>query len=314
VKRAATNYLLLLGVGAIWGSQFMLNELAIAAFPPDVIATGRTVIGFLTLAVLVLATSGRRDQPATTPGRTTAPLWGLYFLIGMFEATLPFYLVAWGQERVDSAIAAILMGTVAIFAIILAALFVKGERLRLGNASGVALGFVGVVVLVGPSALRGLSGSILGELAVLTGALSFAVSLTLIKRLPAEIPVIVKARNILLCASVQIVPLTLVLGRGWALQPTWPAVLAVLALGTLCAGVVYVLFVALIDRAGPTFASFSNFLVPVFGVALGVLFLGEQLTWTDAAALALIILGLAATHLPANKAAQARMRETSSCS
>jgi drug/metabolite transporter (DMT)-like permease len=195
------------------------------------------------------------------------------------------------------------MGTVAIFAIILAAVFVKGERLRLGNALGVALGFAGVVVLIGPGALAGILGSILGELAVLAGALSFAISLLLIKRLPADIPVMVKARNILLCASLQIVPLTLVLERGATLHPTWQAVLAVLALGTLCAGAVYVLFVALIDRAGPTFASFSNFLVPVVGVLLGVLFLGERLEASDLIALALIILGLAATHLPSGQAA-----------
>jgi len=295
------NYLLLLGVGVIWGSQFLLNEFAVAAFTPGVIAAGRALIGFLTLSILVLVTSGDRPPERAKP---TPGLWRHYFLIGLFEATLPFYLIAWGQQRVDSALAAILMGTVAIFAIILAALFVKGERLRLGNALGVGCGFLGVVVLIGPGALRGILDSVLGELAVLGGALSFAISLTLIKRLPSEIPVVVKARNILLCGSVQIVPLTLLLDRGASLHPTWPAALAVLALGTLCAGVVYVLFVALIDRAGSTFASFSNFLVPLVGVLLGVLFLGEQLKATDLIALALIIAGLAATHLPSRKLAR----------
>jgi drug/metabolite transporter (DMT)-like permease len=294
---ATVNYLLLLGVGMIWGSQFMLNEVAIGAFPPAVIAAGRAVIGFLTLLTLVLVAPGNRNPPSDAQ-RPRSGLWAHYFLIGLFEGTLPFYLIAWGQQRVDGAIAAILMGTVAIFAIILAALFVRGERLRLGNALGVALGFLGVVVLIGPATLSGILGSVLGELAVLGGALSFAISLTLIKRLPADIPVVVKARNILACASIQIVPLTLILGQAGALRPTWPAVLAVLALGMLCAGVVYVLFVALIDRAGPTFASFSNFLVPLCGVLLGVLFLGEQLKGTDLVALALIMLGLAATHLP----------------
>jgi drug/metabolite transporter (DMT)-like permease len=298
VAATTVNYLLLLGVGMIWGSQFMLNEFAITAFTPAVIAAGRAVIGFLTLSILVLVTSG--DPPSERPRRG---LWRRYFLIGLFEATLPFTLVAWGQQRVDSALAAILMGTVAIFAIILAAVFVKDEHLRLGNALGVTLGFLGVVVLIGPEALLGILDNVLGELAVLAGALSFAISLLLIKRLPADIPVVVKARNILLCASLQIVPLTLVLDRGNTFDPTWPAVLAVLALGILCAGVVYVLFVALIDRAGPTFASFSNFLVPLVGVLLGVLFLGERPAASDLIALALIIAGLAATHLPAGKLA-----------
>jgi len=296
------NYLLLLGIGMIWGSQFMLNELAIADFPPPVVAAGRTVIGFLTLAVLVALTSSRRNPPPAAQGPATG-LWGQYFLIGIFEATLPFYLVAWGQQHVDSGIAAILMGTVAIFVIVLAVLFVKDERFSLGNVLGVGLGFVGVVVLIGPGALSGLQDHVLGELAILGGALSFAISLTLIKRLPAEIPAIVKARNILLCASIQIVPLTLILTpRAWSVDPTWQAMIAVLALGTLCAGIVYILFVKLIDRAGPTFASFSNFLIPLVGVLLGVLFLGEPLKLSHVAALALIILGLAATHLPARKA------------
>jgi drug/metabolite transporter (DMT)-like permease len=297
------NYLLLLGVGLIWGSQFMLNAFAIAAFTPGEIAAGRATIGFLTLTILVLITSSHGDPPHEKQ-QYTPSLWGLYFLIGILEATLPFYLIAWGQQRLDSALAAILMGTIAIFAIVLAALFVKGERLRLGNALGVACGLLGVVVLIGPGALRGILGSVLGGLAVLGGALSFAISLILIKRLPAGIPVMVKARNILLCASLQIVPLTLVMDQDASLHPTWPAMLAIVALGTLCAGVVYVLFVALIDRAGPTFASFSNFLVPVVGVVLGVLFLGEQLKASDLIALALIILGLAATHLPSAKDAK----------
>jgi drug/metabolite transporter (DMT)-like permease len=293
------NYLLLLGVGLIWGSQFMLNELAIAAFQPPVVAAGRTVIGFVTLAILVALTASRRNSPPAAPDSVPA-LWGQYFLIGIFEATLPFYLIAWGQQRVDSGIAAILMGTVAIFAVGLTVLFVKGERFRLGNLLGVALGFLGVAVLMGPGALRDILGNVLGELAVLAAAFSFAVSLTLIKRLPETIPAIVKARNILLCASLQIVPLTLILSpRAWDATPTWTGVLAVLALGVFCAGVVYILFVILIERAGPTFASFSNFFIPLVGVFLGVLFLGEPLSLSQAAALALIILGLAATHLPA---------------
>lgn len=300
------NYLLLLGVGAIWGSQFMLNEIAIAAFPPAVIAAGRTAIGFLTLAVLVVATMGTGDRPSAKPSVAATPsLWGQYFLIGAFEATLPYYLVAWGQQRIDSSVAAILMGTVAIFAAILAPLVVKSERFTPGNALGVGLGFLGVVVLIGPGALAGILDNVLAELAVLGGALSFAISLALIKLLPPEIPAIVKARNILLCASIQIVPLTLVLNQSWNLDPTWPAILAVIALGTLCAGIVYVLFVMLIDRRGPTFAAFSNYLIPLFGVLLGRLFLGDRLEVTDLAALALIILGLAATHLPFRKAERA---------
>jgi len=301
---ASLNYLLLLGVGMIWGSQFMLNEIAIVAFPP--VAAGRTAIGFLTLAVLVPVVSGRDVRQPEQPGR--APpwgLWGQYFIIGAFEATLPYYLVAWGQQRVDSAVAAILMGTVAIFATVLAPFVVKSERFTPGNMLGVALGFVGVVILIGPGALGGLLDSVVGELAVLGGALSFAISLTLIKRLPATIPAVVKARDILLCASVQIVPLTLVFNQGWAFHTTWAAILAIVALGTLCAGIVYVLFVLLIDRTGPTFASFSNYLVPLFGVFLGRLFLADRLQWTDLAALALIILGLAAMHLPSGKAEKA---------
>lgn len=298
------NYLLLLGIGMIWGSQFMLNELAIVDLPPPVIAAGRSVIGFLTLTVLVQVTSGRTNRASGTQGQDIVPgLWRQYFLIGFFEATLPFYLVAWGQQHVDSGIAAILMGTVAIFAIILARLFVKGERFSLGNVLGITLCFLGVVVLIGPGALTGLQDNVLSEFAILGGALSFAISLTLIKRLPAEIPAILKARNILLCASIQIVPLTLILTPGaWVVDPSWPAVLAILALGTFCAGIVYILFVLLIDRAGPTFASFSNFLIPLVGVLLGVLFLGEPLALSHAAALALIILGLAATRLPNRKA------------
>jgi drug/metabolite transporter (DMT)-like permease len=130
---------------------------------------------------------------------------------------------------------------------------------------------------------------LLGALAILIGAGCFAVGLLMIKRFAKDHPVIV-ARNILLCSALQLLLLT-----PWLIQPSLLALpgsrslIAVALLGVFCTGLVYFLYMALIQKAGPTFASFSNYLVPLFGVLLGALFLGEQVQRTTALALVLIL-------------------------
>ena len=299
-KTHIVSYTLLLAVGVFWGSQFLFNELAIASLPPGTIAAGRALVGCLTLAFGFHLWSARKEAgPVNTYIRLGAKIWRQFFLIGLFEATLPYYLIIWGQQRIDSGVAAILTGTTPIFAIVLAALF-AGERMRLGAILSVALGFVGVVILIGPGALTGLIGNIAGELAVLLGAFFFAISFILIAKLPA-MPAIVKARNGLFCASLQLIVLALIVDRPWQLDPSLTSIVAVLALGAVCAGAAYSLFIVLVERRGAGFASLTSFLVPVFGVILGVVVLAEPLKWTAIAALAVIILALLAHMLPTGK-------------
>ncbi|NKB46256.1 MAG: EamA family transporter [Legionellales bacterium] len=213
------------------------------------------------------------------------------FIIGFFEATIPFLLVAWGQQYVDSAIASILIGTIPIFTVAII-ICLPRESFTLGNILSVIIGFIAVIVLLFPGISQdSISVNILGASAILIGALSFATSLILIKKLPAISPILC-ARTILFWASLQILPIAL-----WQSNYTFSHIhlsgwFSILFLGIFCGGIVYLFFVLLINRAGPAVASLSNYLVPFVGVGLGVIVFQEKLSQYALIALILIVSAL----------------------
>ncbi|HMB77302.1 MAG TPA: DMT family transporter [Kiloniellaceae bacterium] len=287
-KPNAVDYGLLLGVGLIWGSQFIFNAMAIAVFPPLTVAAARVFIGFLTLAAAIALLpkpgSGMAERSAKQP-------WGLYCAIALVEAILPCFLVPWGQQHVDSAIAAILLATVPIFTLVLAPVFVKDESWSLVAALSAIVGFTGVLVLVLPNVSGDWLADIVGELAILGGALSFALGLILMKRLP-KVPPTLAMRNVFMVGSLPLVVLALIFDTPWTLAPDARSGLSLLALGVLCAGIAYVLFFRLVQSVGPSFTSLVGYLVTLFGVFMGILFLGDDLHGNDIVALALIVAAL----------------------
>ncbi|EKE77000.1 DMT family transporter [Gallaecimonas xiamenensis] len=272
------NYLFLWGVGLIWGSQFLFQQKAVAALPPVWVGAGRALVGALTLIVLCyfLKLKSSRRQ------------WAKYHLIGFLEATLPFVAVAWGQQYLDTAVAAILMGTIPFFAIMLSPLLVKGARITLAGLLSVLVGFAGLLVLFAPQLGQGLDASLWGALAIVAASACFAVALLLLKRLDSEEPLIV-ARNVLIAASNQLLLLALLMAPLGSFAPTDQAVGSVVYLGVMCAGLVYFLYMMLIQKAGPVFASLSNYLVPLVGVILAATLNHEQLATTTWIALAVIL-------------------------
>ena len=287
-KSPLGNYLLLSGIGVIWGSQFVLNELAMKSFPPLTVAAGRLGIGLITLSLLL----GIISRKHTASARREKQPWRLYGAIAVFEGILPCYLIPWGQQRVDSSIAAILMATIPFFTLLLATTVVRDEPWSLTSALAVVLGFGGVLILLGPNVQANWFDNIIGELAILIGSLSFAISLILIRRLPPLSPVLTM-RNVLLIASIPMVALACIFNRPWEIEVTWTSVLAILALGTFCGGIVYVMLTVLISRAGSTFTSLYNYLVVLVGVFIGMIVLGETITAYDMVALLVIFFALA---------------------
>ncbi len=127
-------------------------------------------------------------------------------------------------------------------------------------------------------------------------ALSFAASLILIKRLP-PISSVLAMRNVLFIATIILIPLSLIFDAPWTIRLTLQQTIAVIVLGTVQAGIVYMLYYILINRTGATFASLTNYLVPLFGVILGTVFLDEHLKWSDIAALLLILISLGVNEI-----------------
>ena len=267
------------------------------------IAAGRIGIGTITLTLLLVA----GVEKSTSPQRNRSAFWKFlpdFILIGFLEATLPCILVAWAQHQLPSSVTAILIGTVPLFATLMEGLFVKDHTISAMKVLGVFLGFVGVVILVEPTTLlskifaspHASSLPLLPVLAVLTAAFCFSITMLLIKvRLGSKLGPVHSAQGILTGAAITALPLMLWLTKPWLMtsfHPLASSSLTLLLLGIFCGGLVYILYVKLINRAGPSFASTCNYLVPPIGAFLGITFSGEKMTSNIISALILILVAL----------------------
>jgi drug/metabolite transporter (DMT)-like permease len=282
------DYALLLLLGAIWGGSFLLIKLAIATVPPVTVAAGRIVIGALFMGAL-LAVKGAR-LPASRL------LWAKLALMGTIGTVLPFALINWGETHIDSGLAAILMSAVPVLTIGFGHFVRSDERITAGKALALALGGAGVLVLIGPDALKGLGSNLLGQLAVLGACCCYAINSLTARGIRGQSAEVVTF-CMLLTAAAAAAPLSLVMDRPWQLDPSLHSVLAVVGLGVLPTALGYIIAFRIIASAGAGFASFNNYLVPVFGVMWGMMLLGEELQPRALLALLLIFVGVAAPRL-----------------
>ncbi|MGG1658048.1 DMT family transporter [Brevibacillus sp. NRS-1366] len=281
------NVLLLLGIGIIWGSQFFFVDLVITSITPITLAAYKALLGTLTLALLHLFGGNKEKVPTTLKG------WKLFIWIGILEAVVPFILIGWGQQYINSSTASILLGTGPIFTLIFMKLAAPHEKLPFKKWLGIIIGFGGLCLLFAPT-LSSLSfvGNIMGYVALIGASMSFAISLILIKQLP-PVSSILAMRNVLFVATILLLPLAFLFEDPFQIRPSWMQVVYVVILGVFQAGIVYMLYNTLIRRTNAAFASLTNYLVPLFGILLGTLVLDDQVTWNAIAALIIIFLSLA---------------------
>ena len=285
-RRTLNDWLLLLALVAMWGSSFMFNRVAVASLPPWTVVAGRIGIAALVLTAVVHAT-GRRLPP---PGRTWAP----FVLIAAIGNAIPFYLITWGQQVVESALAGILMAVMPLATLVLAHFLIAGERMTRPRVTGFVIGFGGIVLLMGPAALAGAGGDamLVYQLAVLGGALCYALQ-SVLTRLIIRGDVMVAAAATLIVASLMVVPAALWLDRPWTLSPRGVSVAAVVWLGVAPTALATVLYFQLIRSAGPTFMSLVNYLSPGVAVLLGLVVMGEHPHAIAYFGLVLILAGIA---------------------
>ncbi len=267
-----------------WGSSFFFIKQAVATMPPMSLAAGRMAIG----AMLLLAIAFAKGQ-AVPRGRG---LWGRMIFLGVIGNSLPFFLIGWGEQFTPSNLAAILMATIPGFVMVLAHFFTHDEPMTLGKALGCILGFAGVVTLIGVDALKGLGDVVIGQMAILAGAMSYSLYGINAKRLPplgSEMLV----GMILVAGLIPLIPIWLIHDQPWRIAPDGGAWFALAWLGLLSTGAGNLLFFLLLRRVGAGFGSFNNYLVPLMGVGWGFALAGEKPSWNALVALALILTGLA---------------------
>jgi drug/metabolite transporter (DMT)-like permease len=285
--RPLLHWLLLTALVAMWGSSFLFTKIAVAAIAPLDLVAGRFVLASLVLAALLVIT--RRGLPGG------ARLWLFIAAMALIGNCIPFWLISWGQQRIDSGLAGILMAIMPLSTVMLAHFYVAGERLNRFKAAGFLLGFLGIVVLLGPAVLREQSGGgpvLLSELAVLGGAFCYAVNSIIARRRPRS-DALVAAAGVALVACLVLAPAAALTGLPDVGELPASALIAVAVLGVVSTATATVVYFKLITLAGPSFLSLINYLIPAWAVLIGMLFLGERPAWTALAGLALILSGIA---------------------
>ena len=281
---------------AAWGGAFLLIQIAVASLSPTQITAGRTWIGCVILLGLSLAAGkGLVRDPRH---------WRYFIALAIFGNCAPFMLIAWGQQFIASGEAGILMAVVPLQVLVLAHFFIPGEQLHWRKTIGFTLGFLGIIVLFEPQNLAGLfdEAAAVAKLAVLCGATCYAIATVLAQKQPNKDPQQSAAGVLILASLIMLVALI-------ADDPSIPtkvptaATLAVVGLGAFSTGLATALYFYLAKTAGATFLSLTNYLVPIFAVAMGTLIAGEDLGWNAWGALAIILFGLAMGQRPAKERA-----------
>lgn len=284
--RSTGDWARLLGLVGIWGTAFLFIDLSVATIPPATLVAARVSIAALVLLVAVRLLALEMPAPGV--------LWPRFLLLACVGNAIPFFSISWGQQRVPSSLAGILMAIMPLTTLLLAHFFVPGERLTARRTAGFVMGFGGVVVLTGPDALSLLGGAqsdIVFQLAVLLGAVCYAINTILAGRMPLLHP-IVSAACVMLMASAVMLPTSLWLDRPWQLEPSGTSIASVVWLGLVPTGAATVLYFRIVSSAGPTFLSLMNYLIPGVALATGVVVAGEPFEWRVLGALALILAGL----------------------
>ena len=273
---------MLLALAAIWGASFMFIKVAVREVTPGEVVFGRVLTGTLALLPAVPFLGGWRSTWAGL--RADA---GPLLLLGIFNAALPFWLLAWSEKRLDSGLAAILQASMPLFTALFAYRFARSERVTGARLWGIVIGFFGVLLLVGAQP----SGDVLSALAVLLTAVLYAGSSVYAGVRLRETPALVTSLGALGFATLATLPLGLTELPGQT--PSWKAIGSIVALGAVGLSIAYLLYFTLIAGAGAPYAALVTYLVPALALVYGAVFLGEPVTASAIGGLLLILGGVA---------------------
>ncbi len=273
-------------LGVVWGASFMFIELALRGMSPFWLAASRILLAGLVTTLVWQVRGGRLYTGERRAG------WPLMLGVGAASTALPFMALSWGQQYVTAGFAGVCMGMMPLLVLPMAHFFAD-ERMSVRKTIGLAVGFVGVCVLIGPQAFQssGASGEMLGRLACLGAATCYATSSILTRRMPPVDPVGLSAVTLWIGGA--LVTGVAIAVEGWPPIPTAGALWVIVVLGLVQTAMANLLRIMVIQSAGPTFTSLVNYQVPVWSVVFGIVFLGEAVEATLFLALGLILAGVA---------------------
>lgn len=281
------NAALLLTLAFLWGSAFPFLKVAVATVPPVTTAAARVALAAC-LAFLYLKLKRRH-----LPRNPRVWLWAT--LASSCGLALPYSLIAWGQQTIPSAVAAICMASVPLFTLPLAHIFTRDEKITPHRALGILMGFAGIALLFS-GGLDNPGGAVnpWGILAVLGGAFTYAIEGLVLRHL-SRIDGATLTATVLICGATMLIPASILIDRPWQASPSAISLAAIVYLGIFPTALSTALLVVLVSRIGATLTSLNNYLVPLVGVILGILLLGEEVRAIFFVAFVIILAGVYVT-------------------
>lgn len=269
-----------------WGTSFLFIKVALVDLHPSTLVALRLTMG----VVALLAVVRWRNLPLPRQW----DVWRHLGVIGALGVAIPFVLISWAEQHIDSGLTAVLNSTVPLFSIIVAGVWMKQETVTLGKIVGLVVGFLGVVLLFVRELQMG-GGNAAAPLAVMFSGLFYAVSATYARHHLRGVNPIITATGQVAAACLLAWLIALVSGLEGQ-QLTWPALGAVVWLGLLGSALAYILFYYILAHWGPTRSALVTYVIPLIAVTIGAIFLNEQVDWHLIAGGLLILSGVGAVN------------------
>lgn len=283
----AKHWFVFILLGAIWSSSFMWIKIALQEIGPITLVAFRALFGLLFCIVVMFIQ--RVQWPRSFKS------WFPLLLLGVTNVAIPFFLISWGEQSIDSAVAAILDATVPLFTILIAHYLLHDDKMTLPKVLGLLIGFAGVIVLMSKD-ISASSSSLLGQIAVIVASAFYAGSAVYVRKTTEDTPGIVRSAGPLVSATMVMWLAAFLIKRPVEIPQLGMTWVALLFLGVVGSGFAFILAYYLIHEIGPTRTSMVTYLFPLGGVTLGVIFLHEQLTWQLITGAILIVSSLAVAN------------------
>lgn len=278
---------LLLLLGVLWGIPYALTKISLETIPPITLVAARVSLAAATLWMMAMLLGRKFPQRWEFVGRL--------FIQGSVACVVPYTLIAFGQQSVDSALAAILNSATPIFVCLISVTLTHHEPMTFGRLTGATIGLGGVVVIAGASALAGLGRETACQAAIILATFSSAVSVIHGRRFADVAPEVVGA-GMLTCAAVVLVPLCFLVEAPWRATPSFASLAALFVNAVVATAFGFVVYFRLIRTIGSMGTASVGYLKPGVGVLIGCALMGESLTWMLAFGLLAILFGVAAIN------------------
>ena len=275
-------------LGLIWSTSFLWIKIALDDIGPYALVALRVLFGLLTAggAALVARVEWPRDRAT----------WTTFAILGVTSVAVPFFLITWAEQFIDSAIASILNATAPLFTILIAHYLLHDDKMNLPKILGLLTGFAGVVILLSEDLTVGAHNSVIGQAAVVVASMFYAGSTVYARKNTGHVAGLVRGAAPFFSANLAMWIAAPALGRPFTL-PQFPITwFALLWLGALGSGLALILWYYLLHEIGPTRTISVTYIFPLGGVILGVIFLQEHLSWQLAIGALLIISGVLVTN------------------